>query len=56
MSIPLAHAGHWAASMLYLVPVVILGLGILYQRHADRRALKERGESETSNDPPENLD
>lgn len=56
MSIPIAHAGHWAASMLYLVPVVILGLGVLYQRLADRRALKERGESETSNEPPESSD
>lgn len=54
MIVPLAHAGHWAASMLYLVPLFILGLGVLHQRRTDRRARKERGDSDTweDEDPP----
>jgi len=42
--------------MLYLVPVVILGLGILHQRRADRRALKERGESDAEIDALDDSD
>ena len=38
LTIPLAHAGHWLANLLYLLPVVILGAGILWQRRNDKRA------------------
>jgi hypothetical protein len=33
--LPIAHAGHWAASILYLMPVIILGGGIFWQRRKD---------------------
>lgn len=35
--IPYAHAGHWLASLLYLVPVFILAGGIIWQRRQDAR-------------------
>lgn len=42
--IPIAHAGHWLASLLYLVPVALLGGGIGYQRMMDRRTARERAD------------
>jgi cytochrome c-type biogenesis protein CcmH/NrfF len=50
-TIPLAHAGHWLASMLYLVPVFILAAGILWQRRHDKR-LRESGETVDDEDVP----
>jgi hypothetical protein len=46
MILPLAHAGHWFAGMLYLAPVFVLGGGILWQRKNDRKlaAAKANGE------------
>ena len=41
INVPLAHSGHWLASLLYLVPVALLGGGIGYQRMQDRRAARE---------------
>jgi hypothetical protein len=35
--IPYAHAGHWLAGLLYLLPVFILAGGILWQRRQDRK-------------------
>jgi hypothetical protein len=35
--LPVAHAGHWLAGLLYLAPVVILAGGIAWQRINDRR-------------------
>lgn len=49
--IPLAHAGHWLANLLYLLPVVILGLGILWQRRNDKR-LRESGDITPKEDVP----
>ena len=37
MNIPIAHAGHWLAGMLYLTPVFILVGGVLWQRHNDKK-------------------
>ena len=51
LTIPLAHAGHWLASLLYLVPVIILGGGILWQRRNDKRA-REAGETVDDADVP----
>lgn len=51
LTLPLAHAGHWLASMLYLVPVVILAAGILWQRRNDKRA-REAGETVDDADVP----
>jgi cytochrome c-type biogenesis protein CcmH/NrfF len=48
---PLAHAGHWLASILYLAPVVILAIGVLLQRRNDRLA-RERGEVAPDDDVP----
>lgn len=36
--IPIAHTEHWLAGILYLMPVFILGAGILWQRHNDKHA------------------
>ncbi|MBJ7353689.1 MAG: hypothetical protein JHC98_02595 [Thermoleophilaceae bacterium] len=49
--LPIAHAGHWLASMLYLVPVVILAGGIFWQRRNDKR-LRDAGESVDDADVP----
>ncbi|MBJ7457860.1 MAG: hypothetical protein JHD02_01600 [Thermoleophilaceae bacterium] len=49
--IPFAHAGHWLANLLYLLPVVILGAGILWQRRNDKRA-REAGETLDAADVP----
>jgi len=35
--VPVAHAGHWLAGMLYLMPVFILAGGIGWQRHQDKK-------------------
>ncbi|MGH2907205.1 MAG: hypothetical protein ACRDKI_10615 [Solirubrobacterales bacterium] len=37
MNVPIAHAGHWLAGLLYLAPVIILAGGIGWQRMNDRR-------------------
>jgi hypothetical protein len=37
MMIPMAHAGHWLAGLLYMAPVFILAGGIAWQRMNDRR-------------------
>lgn len=39
--LPIAHAGHWTAGILYLTPVALLGCGIAYQRFRDRQAARE---------------
>ena len=51
LTLPLAHAGHWAAGLLYLVPVFILAGGILWQRRNDKR-LRESGETVDDEDVP----
>lgn len=43
--IPIAHSGHWAASLLYLMPVALLGGGIAYQRFRDRQAARDHSGS-----------
>jgi cytochrome c-type biogenesis protein CcmH/NrfF len=49
--IPLAHAGHWAAGLLYMLPVVILAGGIFWQRRNDRKA-RARGDYVDDDDVP----
>ena len=49
--VPLAHSGHWLANLLYLLPVVILGLGILWQRRNDRKR-RESGDYVPDEDVP----
>jgi cytochrome c-type biogenesis protein CcmH/NrfF len=34
---PLAHAGHWLLSMLYVLPVAVVVLGLAWQTWRDRR-------------------
>lgn len=51
LELPLAHAGHWLANLLYLLPVAILAAGILWQRRNDKRA-REAGETVDDADVP----
>lgn len=32
-----AHAGHWATNLLYVAPVVLIGLVLLVQTRRERR-------------------
>ena len=38
MNAILAHAGHWTTSLIYLAPVLLIVLALLWQRIRDRRA------------------
>lgn len=40
---PMAHAGHWAINLLYILPLVVAVSVLGYQTVKDRRQLK-RGE------------
>jgi hypothetical protein len=51
MDLPLAHAGHYLIGLLYMLPVVILGLALLWQRRRDARAV-EIDNGELDNDAP----
>lgn len=51
IDIPLAHAGHWFAGILYLMPVIILAGGVMWQRRKDRLA-HESGERIPDEDVP----
>lgn len=37
VNLPQAHAGHWLAGVLYLVPVIVLAAAIGWQRLKERR-------------------
>jgi len=37
MTPPVAHAGHWAVSLLYLAPVAVVVGGLAVQAWRDRR-------------------
>jgi len=37
MTVPIAHAGHWIAGLLYMLPVFILMIAVAWQRRQDRR-------------------
>jgi hypothetical protein len=38
MIVPLAHAGHWLANLLYLAPVLVIVGALGYQSWRDKRA------------------
>jgi cytochrome c-type biogenesis protein CcmH/NrfF len=42
MSLPVAHAGHWLAGLLYAAPVVVLGAAVAISSWRERR--RERAE------------
>ena len=37
MTVPLAHAGHWIANLLYLGPVAVVVGALAWQSWRDRR-------------------
>ncbi len=38
MTLPIAHAGHWYHAILYILPVVLIALGLWWTgRHADEQ-------------------
>jgi hypothetical protein len=43
MIVPIAHAGHWAVDLLYVLPLLI-AVGVLgFQAVKDRRQVKREG-------------
>jgi hypothetical protein len=57
--LPLAHAGHWLADVMYVLPVVAVAIWIGIRALLDRRAAKRASPSETpgparppAGDPP----
>lgn len=43
---PFAHAGHWLASLLYLAPVLLLVVVLVWQARRERRRGHEPDEDE----------
>jgi hypothetical protein len=41
---PLAHAGHWIASLLYIAPVAVIVGALLFQSWKEKRAGRRGGE------------
>jgi len=39
---PLAHVGHWVVDLLYVAPLVFLGVIVLVGKLRDRRAQRGR--------------
>lgn len=54
MNLPLAHSGHWAASLLYLTPVVFLTLTLRLQSWKERRRARQDAQNppRTTEDAP----
>ena len=42
---PLAHAGHWLASLLYVAPVLLIVGALLWQSWRDKRRRGNLGEN-----------
>ena len=55
VSLPLAHAGHWAVNLLYVAPLVIAMGALSYQSMKDRRQIKRDG-ADTARRPPTQRD
>jgi hypothetical protein len=49
---PLAHAGHWAASLLYLAPILIVIALVGFQSVRDRRRGIQPAADADVPDPP----
>ncbi len=49
MTLPIAHAAHWAASLLYATPIVVAFLVLRLQAHKDRRANNDNNTTPTPN-------
>ncbi len=45
MSVVLAHAGHWAVNVLYVVPLLFAVVILTRQTLRDRRIAREAGEA-----------
>lgn len=48
MTLPLAHAGHWLAGLLYFAPVVIVVGALGWQSVKDRRRGDDEADDPTS--------
>jgi cytochrome c-type biogenesis protein CcmH/NrfF len=44
--VPLAHAGHWLASLLYLAPVLLIVVALIWQARREKRRGYEPEEDE----------
>lgn len=47
----LAHAGHWATQLIYLAPIALVALAVLWSKRADRRAGRDRDEEDAASAP-----
>jgi hypothetical protein len=53
VTLPIAHAGHWAVDLLYVAPLLV-AVGVLgYQSMKDRRAVRRDGEPVARRPPSE---
>lgn len=49
--IPIAHAGHWLASLLYIVPIVLVVGGLVFTAWREKRRQAKEGDAPPA--PPE---
>jgi hypothetical protein len=49
---PIAHAGHWIANLLYLVPLLVVIAMLAVTSMRDRRAEAAEGAGAPEPDPP----
>ena len=55
MTLPLAHAGHWIANLLYAAPVFVVVGALTLQRARDKREARA-GEGQSDKSEPPNRD
>lgn len=48
MTIPIAHSGHWATNLIYILPLVIIVAVLAWQKLRDRRTDPARTGSDGS--------
>jgi hypothetical protein len=49
---PLAHAGHWIASLLYVAPVALIVAALLWQNWREKRRKGDEPPRRTGEEPP----
>jgi hypothetical protein len=44
MTFPLAHVGHWYHALLYLAPILLIGVGLWWSSRRDAGGEREDGD------------